>query len=144
MNLNIIECATSGDSAHCYRSTATVFAKYAGYCFWPRSSEHSFGCGALLSSEFNIRCFNSVKLARCFEVDFSRDCSGCYYCHNVENCQDCMFCFNVKNLKYAVGNVEVGREKFMEMKKRMLAGVGKELEVKKSLRWDIYNIGAKK
>jgi len=144
MNLNIIECATSGDSAHCYRSTPSVFAKYAGYCFWPRSSEYSFGCSALLSSEFNIRCFNSVKLARCFEVDFSRDCSGCYYCHNVENCTDCMFCFNAKNLKYAVGNVEVGREKFMEMRKRLLELVGKELDETRGLRWGIYNIGAKK
>jgi len=143
MNLNIIECATSGDSAHCYRSSATVYAKYAGYCFWPRSSEHSFGCSALLSSEFNIRCFNSVKLARCFECDFSRDCSGCYFSHNIENCSDCLFCFNVKNLKYAVGNVEVGRERFMEMKKRVLGEIARELEEKKSLRFSIYNIGAK-
>ena len=144
MNLNIIECATGGDSAHCYRSSAVVYSKYAGYCFWPRSSEHSFGCSALLSSEFNIRCFNSVKLARCFEVDFSRDCSGCYFCHNVENCTDCMFCFNAKNLKYAIGNVEVGREKFMEMKKMVLGRIGKELEETRSLHWSIYNIGAKK
>jgi len=142
MNLNIIECATSGDSAHCYRSSAVVYSKYAGYCFWPRSSEHSFGCSSLLSSEFNIRCFNSVKLARCFEVDFSRDCSGCYYCHNVENCSDCMFCFNAKNLRYAVGNVEVGRERFMEMKKKLLGEIARELEGKKGLRWGIYNIGA--
>jgi hypothetical protein len=143
MNLNIIECATSGDSAHCYRSSPIVYSKYAGYCFWPRSSEHSFGCGALLSSEFNIRCFNSVKLSRCFEVDFSRDCSGCYYCHNVENCRDCLFCFNVKNLKYAVGNVEVGRERFMAIKARVLEDAAHELEGKKGLRWGIYNIGAK-
>ena len=144
MNLNIIECATSGDSAHCYRSTATVFAKYAGYCFWPRSSEYSFGCSALLSSEFNIRCFNSVKLARCFEVDFSRDCSGCYYCHNVENCQDCLLCFNAKNLKYAIGNAEVGRERFMKTKAELLAQICGGLEKDKKLKWDIYSIGAKR
>jgi len=143
MNLNIIECAACGDSAHCYRSTPVVFSKYAGYCFWPRSSEHSFGCGALLSSEFNIRCFNSVKLARCFEVDFSRDCSGCYYCHNAENCQDCMFCFNAKNLKYAIGNVEVGRERFMAMKAKMLAEIAQKLAKDKKLDVSIYNIGAR-
>jgi len=143
MNLNIIECATAGDSAHCYRSSPVVFSKYAGYCFWPRSSEHSFGCAALLSSEFNVRCFNSGKLARCFEVDFSRDCSGCYYCHNIENCTDCMFCFNAKNLRYAVGNVEVGRERFMKAKEALLKQAGQELETKKSLRWSIYNIGGR-
>lgn len=143
MNLNIIECPTSGDSAHSYRSSAVVYSKYSGYCFWPRSSEHSFGCNALLSSEFNIRCFNSVKLARCFEVDFSRDCSGCYYCHNIENCRDCLFCFNAKNLKYAVGNVEVGRERFMQMKQKVLEDAARGLEETGGLRWGIYNIGAK-
>lgn len=142
MNLNIIECATSGDSAHCYRSSPVVFSKYAGYSYWPRSSEHSFGCGALLSSEFNIRCFNSVKLSRCFEVDFSRSSSGCYYSHNIENCSDCLFCFNAKNLRYAIGNVEVGREKFMKLKEELLGLVRRELSEKKGLRWDIYNIGA--
>ncbi|MEI6577303.1 MAG: hypothetical protein WCO63_14090, partial [Bacteroidota bacterium] len=68
---------------------------------------------ALLSSEFNIRCFNSVKLSRCLEADFCRDCSGIYFSHNCENVHDSMFCFNVKNLRHAIGNVEVGREKFM-------------------------------
>lgn len=49
----------------------------------------------------------------------------------------------MKNLKYAVGNVEVGRKRFMEMKKRMLGEITRELEEKKSLRFSIYNIGAK-
>ncbi|MFA6214201.1 MAG: hypothetical protein WC717_02890 [Candidatus Micrarchaeia archaeon] len=144
MNLNIIECATSGDSVHCYRSSPIVFSKYAGYCFWPRSSEHTFGCGALLSSDFCIRCFNSVKLSRCFEADFSRDCSGVYFCHNVENCHDCLFCFNAKNLKYAVGNVEVGREEYMRMKGIVQAQIREGLEKDKKLPWDIYSIGAKR
>jgi len=144
MNLNIIECATSGDSAHCYRSTPVVFSKYAGYCFWPRSSEHSFGCSALLSSEFNIRCFNSVKLSRCFECDFCRNCSGLYFSHNCENVHDSMFCFNAKNLKYAIGNCEVGRERFMKVKAALLAEIGARLEKDKKLPWDIYSIGARK
>ena len=144
MNLNIIECANMGDSAHCYRSTPVVFSKYAGYCFWPRSSEHAFGCGALLSSEFCIRCFNSVRLARCFETDFSRDCSGIYFCHNCENVHDSMFCFNAKNLSYAIGNVVVGKEKFIEMKKRLLGEIARGLAERKSVGWSIYNIGAKK
>jgi len=53
-----------------------------------------------------------------------------------------MFCFNAKNLRYAVGNVEVGRERFMEMKKKLLGEIARELEGKKGLRWGIYNIGA--
>ena len=143
-NLNMIECATCGDSAHCYRSSPVVYSKYAGYSFWPRSSEYAFGCAALLSSEFCINCANSVKLARCFECDFCRDCSGLYFCHNCENVHDSMFCFNAKNLKYAIGNFEVGREKYIELKAQLLWLINKELSETKGLRYDIYNIGSNK
>ena len=143
MNINIIECATAGDSAHCYRCTAAVFSKYSGYSFWPRNGEHMFGCGSALSSEFCVRCFNSVKLSRSFECDFCRNCSGLYFSHNCENVHDSMFCFNAKNLKYAIGNVEVGREKFMALRRQLLALARQELAAKKGLRYSIYNIGAK-
>jgi hypothetical protein len=117
-----------------------VQIKDSAYNFWPRSSEHLFGCGVLFDSQFCIHCYQSVKLSRCFEVDSSRDCSDCYYSHNIENCQNCLFCFNVKNKRYAIGNVEVGREKFLEAKKVLLDYVGKELEAKGELTLDIYNL----
>ncbi|VVB57165.1 Uncharacterised protein [uncultured archaeon] len=140
-NLNLIDCSTSSDSAHCYRASPVVYAKYSGYCFWPRSTEHAFGCGALLSSSFCLQCHNSVKLARCYEVDFSRDCSGCYFSHNLENCSDCLFCFNAKNLKYAIGNVPVGAQKFAAAKAVLLAELQKELQAAKSTRHSIFSIG---
>jgi len=54
-----------------------------------------------------------------------------------------MFCFNVKNKRYAIGNVEVGRERFMETKRMLLAKIAGELTVKKEIAGDIYNIGCK-
>ena len=51
-----------------------------------------------------------------------------------------MFCFNVKNLRYAVGNVVVGKEAYLEIKKRVLASIVSELEKTKRLRYDIFNI----
>jgi len=66
------------------------------------------------------------------------------FCHNCEGLSDCMFCFNVKNKRYAIGNVEVGREKYLEVKKRTLAEIAAKLERKHDLELDIYNIGVKK
>jgi hypothetical protein len=143
-NLNMIEVPNACDSANCYRSSPVVYSKDCGYCYWPRSSEHAFGCGALLSSEFCMHCYNSVKLSRCFEVDFSRDCADCYFSHNIENCHDTMFCFNAKNLKYAIGNVEVGRENYLLLKSQLLGLILRELENTHSLSADIYGIGVKK
>jgi len=73
-------------------------------------------------------------------VDSSRGCSDCYYSHNIENCQSCMFCFNVKNLRYAVGNAEVGREKFIAAKKILLDWINLHLRQEGKLDIDIYKI----
>lgn len=142
-NANIIECATSSDSANCYRSSPIVYSKYAGYSFWPRSSQYVFGCGALLDSEFCINCYQSVKLRRCVECDSCRDCSDAMFCHNCENVHDSMFCFNVKNLRHAIGNVEVGKERYLQVKKLVLDEIGAKLGNEKKLALDIYNVGAR-
>jgi hypothetical protein len=55
-----------------------------------------------------------------------------------------MFCSNAKNLRYAVFNVEVGREKFMELKSRLMSKICNELEANGRLEPDIYNIAEAK
>jgi hypothetical protein len=141
---NLIDVATSSSSTNCYRSSPAVYSKYCGYTFWPRSTEHAFGCTSLLDSEFCINCYWSVKLRRCFEMDSCRTCSDCLYCHNCENLTDCMFCFNTKNKRYSIGNVEVGREKFLEMKQLALSAISRSLDSKHDLALDIYNLGRSK
>ncbi len=143
-HMNLIECATSSSSSHCYRAAPVVYSKYCAYCFWPRSTEHAFGCSALLDSEFCINCYQSVKLKRCFEMDSCRDCADSYFCHNCENVQNSLFCFNAKNLKYAIGNAEVGKEKFMQAKKLLLQWINASLSRNRDLQADIYNLGAAK
>ena len=140
-NTNVIECPTPTQAANCYRTSPVVYSKYCAYAFWPRSCEHVYGCNAMFDSEFCINCYHSVKLKRCFEMDSCRDCAGSYFCHNCENVQDSMFCFNTKNKRYAIGNAEIGREKFLEAKKTLLGWINRELGAKKALALDIYNIG---
>ena len=136
-NTNVIECPTPTQAANCYRSSPVVYSKYCAYAFWPRSCEHVYGCNAMFDSEFCINCYHSVKLKRCAECDSCRDCADSYFCHNCENVHDSMFCFNTKNKKYAIGNVEVGREKFMEAKKMLLERIADSLAKKK----DFHVIG---
>ncbi|MCX6769134.1 MAG: hypothetical protein NT051_00435 [Candidatus Micrarchaeota archaeon] len=139
-NLNIIECPVMGYCANCYRSAPAVSAKECGYSFWPRHSDHCFGFNVIFASSFCINCYHSVKLSRCFEVDSSRDCADSYFCHNCENVQNGIFCFNAKNLRYAVGNVEVGREKYLQVKGALLRRIVPALESGKDPGLDIFNI----
>jgi hypothetical protein len=143
-NSNMTECTTFVDDSNSYRSSTMVYSKICGYTFYPRSSEHLFGCDTVFDSAFCINCYHSVKLTRCFEMDSSRDCSDSCYCHNCEALDNCMFCFNAKSLRYAIGNVEVGREAFMKIKKMLLDSIGKKLETEKRIALDIYNAGSGK
>lgn len=140
---NLIDCPIYADGANSYRCFDCTFSKYCAYCFWPRDSEHLFGTSLVYGSSFCLKCYNSAKLTRCFEVDSSRDCSGCYFCHNCENVHDSMFCFNVKNMRYAIGNAEVGPEKFIAAKKMLLSYLQKELDAKARIGISIFNIGCK-
>ena len=140
-NIAVEKAAAYGMSHYCSNGTFFVSNKYCAYCFWPRQSEYAFGSVYLFSSKFCMNCYYSSALTRCFEVSDSNRCTDCYYCHNCENLQDCMFCFNVKSKRYAVCNVELGREKYMALKKSVLAEISGKLEKEHSLSLGIYNLG---
>jgi hypothetical protein len=142
VNSNIIECPISFDSSNCYRSIATVYSKYCGYSFWPRSCEHLFGCDSPFDSAFSINCYSCTQLTRCFEIDCCGYCSDSYFCHNGENLHNCMFCFNAKNRNYSVGNAQLAQGDYAKVKSALLSQIAGELGKKKDLKWDIYNIGA--
>ncbi|MFA5105764.1 MAG: hypothetical protein WC506_02270 [Candidatus Micrarchaeia archaeon] len=140
-NTHLSECSTAIESSLSYRSGAMVYSKYCGYIFYPRSCEHMFGGNQLFDCSFCIKCYHSVKLTRCFECDSCRTCSDSYFCHNCEGLQDCMFCFNVKNKRYAIGNAEVGREKYMKAKEMLLKAISGSLEKTHDFKLSIYNAG---
>jgi hypothetical protein len=139
-NSNLIECQWGTDASNCYRSVICVYSKNCAYCSWPRSSEYCFGCGIAFDCSFSMKCYDSVKLNRCLEVDGGRGCTDTYFSHNVESLQQCAFCFNTKNKSYAIGNAEVGKEKFLEFKKMLQEWMVEKLNEKKGLNWGIYSI----
>lgn len=138
-----LSCQVEIDATGCYRGVTCINSKLCAYFFWVRESEHVFGSEAMRASSFCMRCTQSERLTRCFEVDASSDCSDCYFCHNCENVHESMFCFNVKNLRYAIGNVEVGREEYMRIKAKVLAQIAGRLAKDKKLGMSIYNIAGK-
>jgi hypothetical protein len=139
-NINVLSCAAYLDAINSLECWWPVKTKNAAYCGWSRQSENTFGCSIIFSSNFCIKCFNSVNLARCFEVSDSDSCADCYFCHNCENIDNGILCFNSKALRYAVGNVEVGKEEFMRIKKMLLERINAKLDSKNSCSLSIFAI----
>ena len=141
---NMLDCIVSINSSNCYKCILPLNSKFCSHYYWPRDTEHAFGGNETRISSFCVNTYHSEKLQRCFECDCCRGCSDCYFCHNCENVHESMFCFNVKNLKYAIGNYEFPKEKYMEMKKRVLAELNDELGETGSVSFSIFDIGRKK
>ncbi|MFH1284980.1 MAG: hypothetical protein ABIH99_00175, partial [Candidatus Micrarchaeota archaeon] len=140
--LNAIDSVSYGDgSVNIYKSAVAYRLKNVTHSLWITNSEYIFGSYVVFFSSFCINCYNSTNLTRCFEVDSSTDCNDCYFCHNCENLKDCMFCFNTKSKRYAIGNVEIGKEKYEKIKKRLLEEIAKTLENKGKIDANIFSIG---
>lgn len=142
-NFDTLESSAYGPTQHCFRVAVTWFSKYVAYSYWIRTSENVFGCSLLTDCSFCIRCHSSTRLARCFEVNDSNNCTDCYFCHNCEDLRESMFCFNAKGKIYAIGNVEVGREAYLRIKKLVLGKAVADLEKKGKLSRDIYSFGSR-
>ncbi len=140
-NINLIDCSNYHYSESCYKASAVVYSKKCAYSWWARHSENMFGSCATWESSFCMRAFYSNRLTRAFEVDSCEKSSDIYFSHNCENMQDAMFCFNAKNLKRAIGNAPIEPSKYSQIKKSLLSQIAGELERKKDVSLDIYNIG---
>ncbi|VVB98056.1 Uncharacterised protein [uncultured archaeon] len=143
-SMNVIDCGDYQNAVNIYRGSFVFDSKNIAYSFFPKFCEDAYGCHMLLSCKYCMRCRNSTNLNRCFEVTDSNNCSDCYFCHNCENVQDSMFCFNTKSKRYAIGNVEVGREKYMRIKKLVLDEIAGKLEKGKRLDLGIYSLSGKR
>ncbi len=141
---NNIETPNAFHGSHSYRVAVNSASKNSAYCDMPRLSEAVFGCAPLITeSKFCLRCSNSYKLTACLDCDGCTNCTYCYFCHNCENVENGIFCFNAKGLRYAIGNVEVGKEKFEKVKKIMLDEITKKIEKDHKLDLSIFNIGCR-
>jgi len=140
-NSNLIECPMYYNSHYGFRAPALNQSKHVIYSFWPRKSEYMIGCHYVFTSKFCIKCYDSENLTRCFEVGDSNNCTDCYFCHNCDNVSNSMFCFNVKSKRYAIANVEVGREQYLKIKEIVLNEICKKLEKEKGFGLSIYDLG---
>jgi hypothetical protein len=142
-NSNLIAFPHAFNVVNGYRGFDSVYSEHVALSSMALNSKYVYGCHRTLESQFSLKCFNSLNLNRCFELDSCDKCADAYFCHNSEALTDCMFCFNLKGRRYNIGNTQLDKEKYASIKNGVLEQVGGELERKKSLSLSIFGIGAK-
>ena len=128
----------ASDVYGCYDAT---YAENVGFCTMALNAKYTYGCHRTLESQFCLKCYNSLHLNRCFELDSCSKCADSYFCHNCEAMQDAMFCFNMKGKRNVIGNTQLEKGKYAQLKESLVAQMAGEIGRTKALKRNIYNIG---
>ncbi len=120
------------DSAYVLDSKEVLNCEYIAYSDNARHGKYKFGCSYEAESNFVMRCIACAWTSRSLEGHIVFSCSDVYFVFQMENCSDCMFSFNQKSRRHMIGNIELGREKYLELKGKLLEEVREELSRKKT------------
>ncbi|MCX6771483.1 MAG: hypothetical protein NTX79_05510 [Candidatus Micrarchaeota archaeon] len=133
-NSKFIEASSNcKDSYYVLGSGAISDSKYICNSARLKECEFAFGCDGVGESRFQARGYEGYRLMRCLEAWKSQTSSDCYYVNGVLDSSNCMFCFNVRNKRYAIGNLELPKEKYLSIKQGLVAEMAEQLEKKHSL-----------
>ncbi|MBU1166017.1 hypothetical protein KKF81_03640 [Candidatus Micrarchaeota archaeon] len=128
------------NSQHISYSSMIVNSKYLAYCYQMRNTEYAFASTSSGDSSWILRCFYNNSLQRCFECSASIKLRDCYFCYNLRNCNDCMFTFNTQAKSYMIGNIQLEKQKYLGLKKKLLGEIVSQLKQNKRLNFSIINI----
>ena len=107
-------------------------SKYAAFCTDLRYVESMFGCSTGSESSFCIHALEIFRLQRCMETLRVYSSADCLYCASCEDCFDCMFCFCVKNRRNCIGNLELPKDKYATLKKKLVAEAAESMKASKA------------
>ncbi len=119
---NVDRSSNVVDSHFVYGSNVVSDSKYIGFSSEARHSEHCFGCYVAAQSSYIIKSGGGWQ-TRCFECHICQNTSDCYYATGLIDCRNCMFSFGVRGGSYLLGNLQLQRDKYSELKKKLLAEI---------------------
>ena len=133
-NSPVVEASTNViDSSFVYQSAGVSESSYIAYATDTRLSKMIFGADQNAQSEHLIASFINRKANRCLEAWAGDEISDVYYSSYCIGCTDCMFSFNLVGKSHCIGNCQLSREKYAEVKRRLLEQLAGELATKKKL-----------
>ncbi len=119
------------DSVSILNSSNIVRSRYLAYAYLMRENEYTFGSTSSGQSSHIIRCFYNNTLKRCFECCTSISSSDCYFSYNLLGCTNCMFTFNARSKKDQIGNVQLNRQQYDDLKNKLVGEMRDMLKKKK-------------
>ncbi|MFA5106505.1 MAG: hypothetical protein WC506_06125 [Candidatus Micrarchaeia archaeon] len=124
---NVERSGSVVDSHFVWKSSRVSDSKYIACSQDARYCEHCFGLGVSSKSSFCVRS-TSGRMTRCFETLNCELLTDAYYCALVQNSQECMFSFGCRSKNFIIGNLQLPKDKYMGVKRKLLAEMADLLE----------------
>jgi hypothetical protein len=139
----ILDSDSCSNSFYVYKSSEIYDSKYVAYSDAMRFGEYVFGSNWIGETKFAIKTYETFKVARCMESVRIATSQDCHYVAGVEGCSNCMFSFNQRNKRNLIGNLELARDEYSELKGKLLGEIRETLKSKRTIPTIIDIIGGK-
>ncbi len=123
---NVMDSQYVAESANVHRSSHVYSAYYVN-----EGSRYVFGGNWVAAGEFIIKG-SGANPKRCFENHWSGNCSDAYFSFFNMDCSEIMFCFGQKNKRHCIGNLQLDKERYAGLKRKLIDEVREELERSKT------------
>ncbi len=107
--------------------------KYVAFTTSIRKPEYSFGCCWGGEIQFCIKILDPYKMTRCMECFHINVASDLYYCASLEDCNNCMFTFNQRNKSYLIGNIPLTKERYNQIKTKLVSEIAQDFKKNKKV-----------
>ena len=136
---------------NCYMNVGCGYCENSCYCRVDMQCNYDFDGYLNVQSE---HCYNSVRIAKCYQVFnsvYAEECRDSSYLYNCKNCQYCLGCVNIIGGQHMVLNQKCSKEEYEktlrslsdpEAKKEFMAKY--DALLKQSPRNHVYNVGCEK
>jgi hypothetical protein len=128
---NIEQSSNINDSTGIYKTARYGHSKNIACCTMAKDGENCFGLNGATETSFSIKCNRCFHCSRSFEIWMNDNTMDSFYSSGLTNCSNCMFSFDIWNKKYAIGNLELPREKYLSIKQTLLADIVERLKQEK-------------
>lgn len=125
---NVERSSDVQNSFHVYNSNFIYDCEHIAYSSYCRGSKYLFATISDYSCSHLIRAFETHKQSRCFEAWNCYNSSDCYFSSFMEGSNDAMFSFNLRNKRNVIGNLELPKERYLQLKAKLLGEIREELE----------------
>ncbi|VVB58822.1 Uncharacterised protein [Candidatus Anstonella stagnisolia] len=132
-NYEVFDVDDCVDCTNVISSNNVYNVKNGAYNSFLREAESVFGVFGVPGASFCMRCFEGVGATRCFESYYMKEIADMYFSFNCVGCSEGIFAFNLRGKRHTIGNLQLEKDKYLALKKKLVAEMGEELRKKKRM-----------